>query len=367
MNFYDNLLEKPSYGYTDEAGNLVKPSFSQIFGEFLSRINIFRDKKNWLPFLGWFWALCLLPFFLVFFSKFALTLQFGLMVLIGFVYSMIFIGSHGTFWYHRYSTHRAFEFKNAFWRFIGQHLVVKVVPEEVYVLSHHIHHLKSDKPGDPYNAFCGFFYCFFADTNHQLVNRNLSEADFAQAQKLMEHTGCKLNTYEQYQKYGSVVNPFYILASWILNWTFWGTMFFLIGEYLLPIIGGVNMVITCFAGTFVWAIGIRTFNYEGHGKGKGASGWGDTDFNRADYSINQVWPGYVAGEWHNNHHLFPSSSRSGFLGYQIDIPYYLVRFMHTIGAISSYRDDKDRFIAYVRNYNAEDIAGEVTAKTSLVS
>jgi stearoyl-CoA desaturase (delta-9 desaturase) len=344
MRLNDYILETPSYGWADENGNFIKPTFSQIFNEFLSRINIFKDSKNWLPFLGWFWVLCLLPFFLILMSKFSLTWDFFKLVLIGFVYGMIIMGSHGTFWYHRYCTHSAFTFKNALWRFIGQHLVVKVVPEEVYVLSHHIHHEKSDKPGDPYNAFGGFFYCFFADTNHQLINRNLNEEDYKQASKLMNHTGCPINSYEEYKKYGSVVSPSYILTSWVLNWSFWITVFYLFGEFVMSSVGGWNMILACLAGTFVWAVGIRTFNYEGHGKGKGEKAWSELDLNRKDYSINQIWPGFVAGEWHNNHHLYPTSSRSGFLSYQIDLPYYLVRLFSAIGGVVEYKDYKNHFI-----------------------
>ncbi|WP_439582777.1 hypothetical protein [Dyadobacter bucti] len=30
------------------------------------------------------------------------------------------------------------------------------------------------------------------------------------------------------------------------------------------------------------------------------------DFHSSDNSINQICPGIVAGEWHNNHHLYPN-------------------------------------------------------------
>ena len=60
-------------------------------------------------------------------------------------------------------------------------------------------------------------------------------------------------------------------------------------------------------------------------------------------SINQVWPGYVAGEWHNNHHLFPRSARSGFLPYQLDLAYLYVRLLYLLGAVTSYRDSRRQF------------------------
>ena len=60
-----------------------------------------------------------------------------------------------------------------------QNLVIKTFPEEIYVVSHHVHHAKSDQPGDPYNANAGFLYCFLADVNHQPIAQNLSEEDGA--------------------------------------------------------------------------------------------------------------------------------------------------------------------------------------------
>ena len=47
MPFIDDVLQPPSYGWKDTAGNLSKPSPRQIFREFFLRLNIFKDKKNW--------------------------------------------------------------------------------------------------------------------------------------------------------------------------------------------------------------------------------------------------------------------------------------------------------------------------------
>ena len=63
-----------------------------------------------------------------------------------------------------------------------------------------------------------------------------------------------------------------------------------------------------------------------------------------DWSINQVWPGTVAGEWHNNHHLYPNGARSGSLPYQIDIPWYWIRALSLLGGVSSYRDYQADFL-----------------------
>ncbi|HVV54137.1 MAG TPA: hypothetical protein VHC47_02365, partial [Mucilaginibacter sp.] len=154
MAFLDHVLQPPSYGWLNEQGKLVQPSKRDILHEFFSRLNVFRDRKNWLPFLSWLKVLCLAPFFILFFVKF-----FSLWTAIAvFLYGMVIMGTHGTIWHHRYCTHSAFRFRNRFWQFFTRQLTLSIIPEEIYVISHHVHHAKSDQPGDPYNAQAGFWY-----------------------------------------------------------------------------------------------------------------------------------------------------------------------------------------------------------------
>ena len=54
--------------------------------------------------------------------------------------------------------------------------------------------------------------------------------------------------------------------------------------------------------------------------------------------------GIVAGEWHNNHHLYPSSARSGFLKHQVDLAFYYIKGMSLLGAVSHYHDSKPLFL-----------------------
>jgi len=331
MPFIDSVLEPPSYGWKDEAGNLSKPCPSVIFKEFFSRLNVFKNKKKWLSFTSWMMVAALGVFLLFFiFKYFSFTL-----LAIAFVYSMVIMGSHGTVWYHRYCTHRAFKFRNNFWRFVTQNITLKIIPEEIYVISHHVHHAKSDEPGDPYNATGGFLYCFLADVNHQPINRNMDVQSYNRCVHLMKHTGQISNSYAQYQQWSSLANPLRTIGGVILNWGFWFFVFCLVG--------GPGLACALFGAAGVWAIGVRTFNYEGHGKGKDKR-QDHTDYNRNDMSINQLWPGIVAGEWHNNHHLYPKSARSGFLSYQIDFAWYYIKFLSIIGAVTEYTDNKKQFM-----------------------
>lgn len=330
LTFLNLVLDPPSYGF-ERDGKLYVPSLKEIFREFFTKINIFKVKKNWIPFFSWFATLSLgIPLVIFVTSYFSWPLFF-----LGFIYSMVVLGTHGTIYLHRYSTHRAFKFRHPIWRFICRNLVIKIVLEELYVISHHVHHQLSEKPGDPYNVNGGWLYCFLADVNHQPIAKNLSQTEYRQLMKMLQHTGVHINRYEQYQKWGSLCHPGYTLLHYSCNWLFWYVIFFTIGGHALA---------TCLFGmSAIWGIGVRTFNFDGHGGGKDKRREG-IDFYREDHSINQIWPGYVAGEWHNNHHLYPHGARAGFLPYQLDLAWLFIRCYFLIGGISSYRDYKNDFL-----------------------
>ncbi len=331
MAFIDEVLQVPSYGWKDEKGELIKPTRKQLLGEFCSRSNIFKSKKNWISLIGWFMIVCMFPF-----CYFFLVHYFSLKLLgIFLVYTMIVMGTHGTIWFHRYCTHKSFTFRYKIWRVITQNLVIKTVPEEIYVVSHHVHHAKSDRPGDPYNARAGFLYCFLAEVNHQGVNKNLCEKNYKRAAHLMRHTGVQINSYDGYKKWGSIATPQYTIALWFCNWIFWYLLFYFIG--------GHGLACTLFTGAMFWITFVRIFNYTGHGKGEEKHVDG-VDFDRRNLSINQWRPGYFAGEWHNNHHLYPSSARAGFLSWQLDLPWVYIYVLYKLGAVSSLRDSKKDFL-----------------------
>jgi len=337
MCFLQTVLENPSYrkhsasdSSHEGAEFFERPSNAEIWREFFTRLNVFRDRKNWLTAFSWF-ATCLfvLPFSVFFIKYFSLKL-----LLIGLFYSMVLMGTHGTIYLHRYGTHRAFKFSHSFWLQIARNLVIKVIPEEIYIVSHHVHHKYSEQASDPYNVNGGWLYCFLADANHQAISRTLSESDYARVARMVEHTGMKPNTYAQYLRWGSVANPLRTILHYCFNWGFHFGMFYWIG--------GAPLAIAIFGMAGVWAFGVRTYNYDGHGRGEDKRKDG-IDFNRGDQSVNQIWPGYVAGEWHNNHHLYPNSARSGFLSYQFDGAWEIIRLWNLLGAVSTYRDDKAEF------------------------
>lgn len=331
MAFIDHILEKPSYGWADERGELIVPSTKQLWRQAFSNINIFKCRKNWITMISWLMAACLAPFCILFITQY---FSWPLLVVTVF-YSLIIMGTHGTIWFHRYCTHKAYKFSHPIWRIITQNLVIKTFPEEIYVVSHHVHHAKSDQPGDPYNSRAGFMYCMLSDVNHQRIKKDLSEKDYYKAYHFMAHTGVQLNNFKQYMKWGSLATPFYTIAVWIINWAVWYT--------LLYLIGGHGLACAIFTSAMFWFVLVRAFNYTGHGKGKEKHVEG-LDFDRSNLAVNQTRPGMFTGEWHNNHHLFPGSARAGFLPYQLDLAWIYIYCMHKIRVVSSYKDSKKEFL-----------------------
>jgi stearoyl-CoA desaturase (delta-9 desaturase) len=337
--FLRRVLEEPTYGWS-RGEALYVPATREILRAWRSRMNLLASRKAWICVSGWFWTLSLVPFGIVFLERY---FSWPLM-LAGFLYSMVGIGTHGTVWLHRFSTHRAFAFKNAAWRFVCRNLTMKIIPEEIYVVSHLVHHALSDQPGDPYNARAGWLYCFLAGELHQPINRTLSRTDYERACMMVRHTGVGINTYEQYLRWGSIAHPARTTLHYVLSWLFWYGAFY--------VVGGHALATALFGWSAVWAVGIRAHNYDLHAGGKDRRRQG-VDFDRSSLAVNALWPGIVAGEWHNNHHLFPGSARAGFLPWQPDISFAFIRLCERLGGVTSVRDSRDRFIErYYRQHVA---------------
>ena len=342
MAFLDRVLQEPSYKWENENGEVVKPSVSRLFQEAFHRINVFKDKRNWISAISWLMVIFMLPFFYFFLTRY-ISIP---LVLLFLLYAMIIMSTHGTIWFHRFCTHNSYSFSHKIWRFITQNLVIKTFPEEIYVISHHVHHAKSDEAGDPYNSTAGFWYCMLSDVNHQSLAKDLSESDYNKAAQMMQHTGVVINSYQQFKDYGSVAHPLYTVALWLGNWAFWFAAFYLLG--------GFALVCTMFSAAMFWFVFVRAFNYTGHGKGEEKHVDG-VDYDRSNLSINQLRPGLFSGEWHNNHHLYPGSARSGFLNYQLDLAWYYIFGLYKLGLVNQYQNNRQDFMDnYVNEKQMKD-------------
>lgn len=324
------LLRRPTYPYSNESGELYVPSTKELLSSFLTNSNIFQDKRNWLQVMSQLGTLLLIIPAIIFVTQYWDLKIFLLCI----PYTLLVKNIHGTAYLHRFCSHKAFEVKNKFFLMIFRNLTVKVIPEEVFAISHHVHHALSDKPGDPYNTFAGWLYCYLADVNHQAIARDLSENEYAGVRKMMAHTGIKLNSFEQYQKWGSLAHPVRTILHYTLNWAFWFGTFYLLG--------GLALATCLFMMSFLFGVFVRNFNYKAHGSGKDKRKVG-RDFNK-DFAVNIPLAGFTAGEWHSNHHLYPTSARNGFLWWQLDFTYYFIWFFEKIGIITNKKNYTKDFI-----------------------
>ena len=102
MSFIDNILQKPTYGWSDNQGELVKPTRKELFSEAFRNVNIFRSRKNWISLISWAMVLCMLPMFYVF-IRYYFSWQFVLFFLIvvnqisdGYIMMKLFVLTDGS-------------------------------------------------------------------------------------------------------------------------------------------------------------------------------------------------------------------------------------------------------------------------------
>ncbi|KAI5334836.1 hypothetical protein L3X38_024969 [Prunus dulcis] len=171
-----------------------------------------------------------------------------------------------------------------------------------WVSSHRYHHQFTDTEKDVHSPLQGFWF---------------------------SHMGWILDSGSRFGKYGGLKNvedlkrqPFYRF----LHRTFLLHSVVLLGS-LLYVVGGFPFL--------AWGLGVRMVcvfhstllvNSAGHI-------WGKQVYLTGDMSRNNWWLGLFAlGEgWHNNHHAFDFSARQGFEWWQIDVTWYVIRFLQAIG------------------------------------
>ena len=108
-------------------------------------------------------------------------------------------------------------------------------------------------------------------------------------------------------------------------------------------IGGVVYLTAWYGSIFVILFLIRDFNWRGHGGNNPRAkkpGW---EFDDRNYALNQHFYGYLASEWHDNHHRFPRSANNAFMAPQVDIAFQIIKLLSRIGLVDSYVDARAAF------------------------
>lgn len=214
--------------------------------------------------------------------------------------------------FHRNLSHRSFKLPKwleYFCAYCGVH-ALQGNPLD-WVSTHRYHHQFDDTERDPHSPINGFWF---------------------------SHIGWLLDTNAVIEKCGEANNVadlekqlFYRLmrSTYILH---------PIGlAFILFALGGSPYLIWGMCVRIVWVYHITWFvNSVCHI-------WGNQTWNTGDLSRNNWWVGVLAfGEgWHNNHHAFGYSARHGLEWWQIDMTWYMVKFLQVIGLASNVKLPKE--------------------------
>ncbi|XP_024198179.1 palmitoyl-monogalactosyldiacylglycerol delta-7 desaturase, chloroplastic [Rosa chinensis] len=204
--------------------------------------------------------------------------------------------------YHRNLAHRSFRLPKFLEYLFAYIAVLSAQGSPIdWVSTHRYHHQYTDTEKDAHSPLKGFWF---------------------------SHMGWILDSNTRFRRYGGLKNvedlkrqPFYRF----LHHTFFLHSFILGG--ILYVLGGFPFI--------VWGMGVRMVivfhstllvNSAGHT-------WGYQAWNTGDLSKNLWWLGLlVLGEgWHNNHHAFEYSARQGLEWWQIDVTWYVIRFLEALG------------------------------------
>lgn len=227
---------------------------------------------------------------------------------------------YNTVWYHRYCSHRAFRFRHPFFARIFLWTNPICFREESYAIPHRIHHSRSDEPGDPYGPHLGWLGSYLATESQQKMNTDVSPEEYERLARSLDHIGFVKNAFDAYRRTGSVENVAHYAARVLVVNTLW--------PGLAYAVAGFHGVLAWISGVFLFTFVVRDFNFRGHSTLIGSS--------HAGHPVNQWIYGWIAGEWHGNHHTHPRLAQSGLEWWQIDIPFWIIRLMAAVGIVTHY-------------------------------
>lgn len=246
-----------------------------------------------------------LAVFLVDFSWFAFSVMLGFYAIRMFAI---------TAFYHRYFSHKAFKTSRAVQFVFAVIGVMSTQNGPLWWSAHHRHHHRhADQPEDLHSPRHGFWYSHMG----WFLNRR----NYATQEHLVKDW-MKFPELRWLDRHSVLVSVLTGFGFWVagellaryqpslqtsgMQLLVWG---FLISTVLLT---HVTLTINSFAHRF----GYRTYE------------------TRDDSRNNWFLAILTLGEgWHNNHHFHAASVRQGFLWWQIDISYYVLRLMAALGLV----------------------------------
>jgi stearoyl-CoA desaturase (delta-9 desaturase) len=207
-----------------------------------------------------------------------------------------------TICYHRYFAHRAFKTSRAM-QFVLALVAANILEGGIlwWAHTHRQHHRDADTPDDIHSPrYRGFLHAhlgWFFDKRNRDTH---------------------LERVPDLARYPELV--------WIDRW------------YILPFVAfAVPFVLAFGAAGLVWGVVLPTLAIWEitHWMLSVSHCWrGYRRWNAPDDSRNHWWLGMLAfGEYHNNHHMFPSSARLGHVWWELDLGYQMLRVLAALGLV----------------------------------
>ena len=325
-----------TYSVRDAAGHQRTPTLREVARQFIHSVDFVRDRRQTLhalfetfhgaTFIAW------IVFLVSFATPATLACYVVFVVLLGNVVN--------TVWYHRYCSHRAFAFSHRLYTKMFLWLNPIGFREEIYALLHHVHHNISDEDGDPYGPHLGAFGSYVA-TAEFAIDTGVAEAEYERIKKVVAHVGFPFASFRSFQRWRSVEWIPHYLARCAFATAFWAELVYLAG--------GLPLMMAWFAAIFTFTFLMRDFNYRGHHRVKTPKDAEHWNLDCSTRATNQRFYGYIASEWHNNHHSFRTSANCGFLPGQHDLAFALIKAMHKLGIVLRFSDHKALFERKFRN------------------
>ncbi|MCD7464131.1 Palmitoyl-monogalactosyldiacylglycerol delta-7 desaturase, chloroplastic [Datura stramonium] len=224
----------------------------------------------------------------------ALGIAFGLYVITGL------LGI--TLSFHRNLSHRSFKLPKWLEYFCAYCGVQALQGNPIdWVSTHRYHHQFCDSDKDPHSPIEGFWFSHMSwmfDTN-TITERCGKPNNVGDLEK---------QRFYQFVRDTYAIHPVSLAA-------------------LLYAMGGFPYIVWGMGVRIVWVYHITWL------VNSACHVWGKQSWNTGDLSRNNWWVALLAfGEgWHNNHHAFEYSARHGLEWWQLDMTWYVVRFLQAIG------------------------------------
>ncbi len=229
--------------------------------------------------LGWSWTGCALA--------------------IGLYYLRMFGVTGG---YHRYFSHRSFRTSRAFQFVLAILAMTSVQKGVLWWASHHrLHHKLSDQPGDVHSVLHdGFLWShvgWILSYDHQTTDSE------------------RVRDLEKFPEL-RFLDRWYFLPA-----VGFGVLCFALGSWWGLVWGFLVSTTLLWHGTF-------TINSLSHMIGR-------RRYRTTDNSRNSLMLALITmGEgWHNNHHYYQRATNQGFFWWEIDLTYYVLRLLQSVGLV----------------------------------